>query len=143
MSGNEFIEKEELAEIEELETKKKKKEKVKKKRQGNRILVQLMNGEFLSKDNFIGNLPFLFYIGFLMVVLIGWGYYGETVTKQEVQLKKELGELNSEYFTLGSEYNTRRGRRQTADRLVGTGVHESTISPRKIRIPKYVFHKDE
>ena len=143
MSGNEFIEKDKLAEVEELEAKKKGEKKVKKKKEGNRMLVQLMNGEFLSKDNFIGNLPFLFYVGFLLVVMIGWGYYGETVTKQQVHLKKELGELNSEYFTLGSEYNTRRGRRQTADRLKGTGVNESTTSPSKIRVPKYVFHKDE
>ena len=145
MSGNQFIEKEKLVEIEKLETKKKQKKAAKKKKPGNRMLVQLMNGEFLAKDNFVKNLPFLFYVGFLLVVLIGWGYYGETVTKQELRLEKELGELNSEYFTLGSEYNTRRGRRQTAFRLeeAGTGVSESTVSPKKIRIPKYVFHSNE
>src|SRR6187402_1603780 len=65
-----------------------------------RTLIQIMNGEFLTKDTFLNNMPFTFFIGFLLVVVIAWGYYGETVTKHEVQLEKELGELNSEFYTL-------------------------------------------
>ncbi len=101
-----------------------------------------MNGEFLSKDNFVKNLPFTFFLGFLLVVLIGWGYYAETITKKEVQLERELGELNSEFFTLGSEYNSMRGRRSIAQKLEGTGVEEALTSPRKIRVKRFVF-KDE
>ncbi len=161
MSNNEFIDKEELdakkalkeakkktwAERSPLslskgsrsQSSKRKKRANKKDQDSRRVLVQLMNGEFLSKDNFIGNLPFTFFIGFLLVVMIGWGYYAETVTKHEVKLEKELGELNSEFFTLGSEYNSKRGRRPIAEKLVGTGVKESLSSPKKIRVRKYQF----
>jgi len=104
-----------------------------------RTFVQIMNGEILTKDIFLNNLPFTFFIGFLLVFVIAWGYYGETVTKNEVKLEKELGELNSEFYTLTTDYNTQRGRRQIALRLESTGVKESTSSPKKIRVRKYVF----
>ncbi|MCG8574279.1 MAG: hypothetical protein MI810_05285 [Flavobacteriales bacterium] len=146
MSGNEFIDKDQLAEKqaeEEQKEKKKaatqKKKRAKKSSAGNRVWIQIMNGEFLSKDNFIANLPFSFFIGFLLVVMIGWGYYAETITKEEVLLKKELEELNSEYSTLSSEYNTKRGRKPVAVKLAGTGVEENISSFRKIKVRKYRF----
>ena len=140
MGANEFVNKEEVQAREAKKEKQEKKKAVKRKSAGNaRIFVQVMNGEFLSRDNFVKNLPFTFFLGFLLVVVIGWGYYAETITKKEVTLEKELGELNSEYFTLGSEYNTKRGRRPVAVKLAGTGVEESLISPKKIRVKKYIF----
>ena len=141
MSENEFIDKQEMDARETLKTAREKSKAAKKEAvQSRRTFVQIMNGEFLSRDNFVTNLPFVFFLGFLLVVLIGWGYYAETVTKKEVMLEKELGELNSEYFTLGSTYNATRGRRSVAQKLVGTGVEESLISPKKIRVKKYVFN---
>jgi hypothetical protein len=104
-----------------------------------RTFVQIMNGEILTKDLILNNLPFTFFIGFLLVVMIAWGYYGETVAKKEVQLEKELSELNSEFFTLTAEYNTQRGRRQIAERLAPMGIKESISSPKKIRVRKYIF----
>lgn len=144
MSSNEYIDPEELeaaAAAESVEQTKSKSRKPKKegKKSGGRLVVQILNGEFLSKDWFIKNLPFTFYIGFLLVVLIGWGYYGETMTKKEVQMQEELSELNSEYFTLSSEYITIRGRQQIKDRLAGTGLEESRTTPKKIKVKKYVF----
>ena len=140
MSANEFVDKEEVDAREALKAVKEKKKTAKKKEpRSGRTFVQIMNGEFLSRDNFVRNLPFIFFLGGLLVVMIGWGYYAETVTKKEVRLEKELGELNSEYFTLGSEFNTMRGRRQIAEKLAGTGVKESLTSPKKIRVKKYVF----
>lgn len=104
-----------------------------------RFFIQLMNGDFLTRDYFLNNLPFTFFIGFLFVVIIAWGYYGETIAKKEVQLEKELGELNAEYYTLTAEYNSQRGRRQIAERLAPLGVKESVSSPKKIRVKKYIF----
>jgi len=143
MGANEFVDREELVASEALESLQDKPEQTDKRTdvQSRRAVVQIMNGEFLSKDNFVKNLPFVFFIGFLLVVLISWGYYAETITRKEVMLEKELGELNSEYFTLGSEYNTQRGRRNVAQRLLGTGVEESLTSPKKIRVKKYIFER--
>jgi hypothetical protein len=147
MSSNEYID-QETAEAkkakEEAKAAKKKKRRRKKSssksRAGGRVMVQIMNGEFLTKDWFIKNLPFTFYVGFLLVLLIGWGYYAESMTRKEVELQEELSELNSEYYTLSSEYITKRGRSQIKERLTGTGLVESRVSPKKIRVRKYVFN---
>jgi hypothetical protein len=147
MSGNEFKDKKEVEAQEAIKAAKQKKKSSRKRskrrnRQSAKVVAQIMNGEFLSKENFVNNLPFVFFLGFLLVVLIGWGYYAETATRKEVMLERELGELNSEYFTLGSKYNTMRGRRQVAEKLNGSGVTESLTSPRKIKVKKYVFERD-
>lgn len=140
MSVNEFKNKEELEAEGALEAAAERVKAAKKKNpQSKRAFVQIMNGEFLSKDNFVQNLPFVFFLGFLLVVLIAWGYYAETATKKEVTLEKELGELNSEFSTLASEFNAQRGRPQIAQKLIETGVAEGITSPRKIRVKKYVF----
>lgn len=99
----------------------------------------MMNGEFLSKRWVVGHLPFVGYIGLLLVVTIGWGYYTETVIQSEVQLKNTVNELDAEYFTLSSEYIVKKGRSRLKDKLVGTGLTESRVSPQKIKVKKYVF----
>ncbi len=144
MSKNEYIDKDE-AEARKLADElisQEKNEKVEERPKENsaaqnRRLVQIMNGEFLSRENFITNLPFTFYIASLLVIIIAWGYYAETVTRQEVKLEKQLGEYNAEYFTLGSEYNTMRGRRQIAEKLLNRKVVESTDAPLKIKVSKF------
>lgn len=110
----------------------------KKGKSNGRLVVQIMNGEFLSKDWFIRNLPFTFYLGLLMVILIGWGYYGDATARKEVQLQEELSELNSEYFTLSSEYISKRGRQRIKEKLEGTGLKETRVSPKKIRVRRFV-----
>lgn len=144
MSSNEYIDQEvadqKKAEQEKKSQKKKRRSKKKSSSEGGRVIVQIMNGEFLTKDWFIKNLPFTFYIGFLLVLLISWGYYADSMTRKEVELQEELSELNSEYYTLSSEYITKRGRQQIKERLTGTGLVESRVSPKKIRVRKYVFN---
>jgi hypothetical protein len=140
VSANEFLNPEEVEAKkarEEQESPKEKKSSKENSTSQNRRLVQIMNGEFLSRENFIANLPFTFYLASLLVIVIAWGYYAETVTRHEVKVEKELGELNAEYFTLGSEYNTMRGRRQIAERLKFRNVVESTDAPLKIKVSKY------
>lgn len=143
MSSNEYIDEETAANQQQNQKKKKSKRKPKSKKSSDknngRLVVQIMNGEFLSRDWFVRNLPFTFYVGFLLVVLIGWGYYGETMAKKEVKLQEELSELNSEYFTLNSDYISKKGRVNIKEQLRGSGLKESRVSPRKIRVKKYVF----
>ena len=78
-------------------------------------------------------------MGFLLVVVIGWGYYVETVIKNEVTLREELEELESEFFTLNSEYNTKKGREQIIQKLPADGPKENRVAPKKIQVKNYVF----
>ncbi len=113
----------------------------KKKPKKKTAFKKILNGEFLSQKEIIDNLPFISFIAFLMVLLISWGYYTESVGREEAKLEKELGELNSEYFTLGSEYNRLSRQTQVADRLKETGLKESINPPKKIKVKTYVFDK--
>jgi len=115
-------------------------QKEKKSKSGKkRTLAKLINGDFLSRDEIVNNIPFISFLGFLLVILIGWGYYTETVGKKEVQLEQELGELNSEYFSLGVEYNKLSRQTQVSERLKGTELKLSTIPPKKLKVKKYNF----
>ena len=140
MSSNEFIDKEAFDDKKQKEAKKSSAKKKKEEKPSGRLFAQIMNGDFLSKDNFVTNLPFVFFMAFLLVVMIGWGYYAETVTKEGVVLQNELDELEAEYFTLNSEYNKRISRPTITGRLKGTGLRESLTSPRKIRVHRYIFN---
>jgi len=104
-------------------------------------LKKILNGEFLSQKEIIDNLPFGSFVALLMVLLISWGYYTESVGKKEAKLEKELGELNSEFFTLGSEYNRLSRQTQVVERLKETGLKESINPPKKIKVKTYVFDK--
>ncbi|UKN03353.1 hypothetical protein K6119_07470 [Paracrocinitomix mangrovi] len=142
MSSNQYIDQDTVDELKVNDSSKK--VAGKKKKSGTprgRVIAQIMSGEFLTKDWFIKNLPFTFYVALLMVLLIGWGYYGETMTKKEVRLQEELGELNSEYYTLSSEYISKKGRRQIKVKLESSGLSESRTSPKKIRVKKYLFEE--
>jgi len=109
------------------------------KKEKKRTLAKVITGEFLSRGEIINNIPFISFLGLLLVVLIGWGYYTETVGKKEVQLEQELGELNSEFFSLGVEYNKLSRETQVSDRLKDSELKESTIPPKKIKVKKYNF----
>ncbi len=121
------------------EPKLKAKATAKKKKKSNKSFVKMLSGDFLSEKMLVDNLPFVGFIGFLLVVLIGWGYYTESIAKEESKLEKDLGELNSEYFTLGSEYNRLSRQTQVANRLKESGLTESVDPPKKIKVNKYVF----
>ena len=112
---------------------------VKPKKSKKRTLAKVVTGEFLSRNEIINNIPFISFLGLLLVVLIAWGYYTETVGKKEVQLEQELGELNSEFFSLGVEYNKLSRQTQVSERLKGSDLKESNIPPKKIKVKKYNF----
>lgn len=109
------------------------------KKEKKRSLAKVITGDFLSRREIINNIPFISFLGLLLVVLIGWGYYTETIGKKEVQLEKDLGELNSEFFSLGVEYNKLSRQTQVSERLEDSDLKESTIPPKKLKVKKYNF----
>ena len=109
------------------------------KKEKKRTLAKVVTGEFLSRTEIVNNIPFISFLGLLLVVLIGWGYYTETIGKKEVKLEQELGELNSEFFSLGVEYNKLSRQTQVSERLEGSDLKESTIPPKKLKVKKYNF----
>jgi hypothetical protein len=114
MKDNEFIDRGQLEEqraAEEQERrkreakarKKEEKAKAKSKASGKDVkpsrpnaLVQILNGDFLSKEFILGNLNFIFFLILLLLLAVGKGYYGKqlsaNISKPRLDLKKTHGD---------------------------------------------------
>lgn len=138
MAENEFIAKEALEEIQKSQEPKKKK---KKKKEGGKAkkpnaFVQILNGEFLSKEFVLDNLNFIFFIIFLLLLLVGKGYYGKQLSKDADAAQQELDELSANYVEAKAKLEEETRRSKLRDRLEPRGLHE-TVNPTKvIRIRK-------
>jgi hypothetical protein len=79
--------------------KEKKEEKPKTKAKGNKVtrsVVDVLNGNFLSKENAITHLPYLFFLTFILISYIAYGYYAEKVVKEIAQIDKKINTLKWE-----------------------------------------------
>ena len=137
--GNEFIDKEGLEELNKAakEKKTKRKSRRKKKKTANdrisesRALNQLMNGDFLTKKYVLDNFPFLAFVGFLIVLLIAKGYYMQELNNNIEKTKIELGEINAQKVTYGSELYLKKRRKNMVDKLEPLGLKEANEEPPK------------
>lgn len=137
--GNEFINKDELEALNEAakEKKTKRKSSRKKKRSANerisesRALNQLMNGDFLTKKYVLDNFPFLAFVGFLIVLLIAKGYYMQELNNNIERTKIELGEINAQKVTFGSELYWKKRRPNMVQKLEPLGLKEADKEPPK------------
>lgn len=136
---NEFVDKIQLEEREKADKKVKKKKAAKKKALKNKkpnAFVQIMNGDFLTKEFVLGNLNFIFFIMFLLLLIVGKGYYGKQLVKDVVMTQKELDEATSDFFEAKAALEEETRRVRLVEQLDRTGLKE-TVNPAKvIRIKK-------
>lgn len=128
MSENEFIDA-----FEEKEEPKKKKAVKTKKTVGNsgRFLISLVSGDILTKEFVLNNLSFIFYVIFLLVLLVGKGYYGKQLTKNVDQSQKELNEVLGDYVAKKARLEEETRRIQLVEELTPYGLKE-TVNPTKV-----------
>lgn len=140
--ANEFIDKEQLDALNKAaEAEKPKKKRVRRKKKSaddriseSRTLNQLMNGDFLTKKYVVDNFPFFAFVGFLIVMLIAKGYYVQELNNNIEKTKIELGEINAQKVTYGSELHLKKRRKNMLEKLGPRGLKESKVPPRKIVI---------
>jgi len=132
--NNELIDKDMLAQ----EERKAAKSKKKKKSSGSSVnsIVQILNGDFLNKEFVLNNLSYMFYILFLLLLLIGKGYYGKQLAKDAEKAQDELNELSADYLEVKAKLEEETRREKLIEKLGNKGLIE-TINPTKvIRIKK-------
>lgn len=141
---NEFVDKAGLEEKKAAEEKedKKKKEKEKKvkarKPKSNKpnAFVQILNGDFLTKEFMLNNLNFIFFVMFLLLLIVGKGYYGKQLSNDVLKTQTELDDITSDYFESKAKLEESTRRIELLRRLESTGLKE-TVNPTKvIRIKK-------
>jgi hypothetical protein len=62
--------------------------------------ISVLNGSFLTKDNVLGNMPFILFCAGMMIVYIAYGYHTERIVRDLDRTGTELKELRSEYITV-------------------------------------------
>lgn len=145
---NEFLDRAQLDQAEQKKAEKKKKTEEKKakktkttsskkkKSKGPSAFVQILNGDFLTKEFFVGNLTFIFFLILLLILVVGKGYYGKQLSTNVNKKQKELDEITGEYFEAKARLEEDTQRSKLIDRLENTGLKETTNPTKVIRIKK-------
>lgn len=99
-------------------------------------LIQILNGDFLTKEFVTKNLSFIFYFIFLLILLVAKGYYDKQLTKEVDVTQKDLDDLMGDYVAKKAQLEESTKRITLLNQLQDTGLKE-TINPTKvIRIKK-------
>lgn len=136
---NEYLDKDKVGAQEALKAAKEKKQakrtrqKIEKKPSA---FVQILNGDFLTKEFMLGNLSFIFFVMFLLLLTVSKGYYGKRLSDGVNKTQLELNELTSDHFEAKTRLEEETQRVKLVDELAPRGLKE-TVNPTKvIRIKK-------
>lgn len=105
-----------------------------KKSAGSKTVVQILSGDFLTREFVIENLGFIFYVMFLLLMLVAKGYYVKQVSDNVIRTEAELDEIVSDYVELKARFQEETSRGNLVRKLEGTGLIESTEPPKVIRV---------
>jgi len=156
---NKFLDKEQLEALKAVEearerelqaafdkknAKKNKREKIKKEKIAARkpksnkpnAFVQILNGDFLTKEFMLNNLNYIFFVIFLLILMVAKGYYGKQLASDVVNTQRELDEITADYFAAKAKLEEDTRRTKLVEELESTGLKE-TVNPTKvIRVEK-------
>jgi cell division protein FtsL len=133
MMDNEYIDKDTIAEAQQ-KTNKKSPAKEKKRPAQSNALAQILNGEFLTKEFVLNNLNFIFFIIFLLLLIVGKGYYGKQLSKDVDTTQKEVDELTADFVEAKARFEEETRRYKLVERLEKRGLKESQNETKVIRI---------
>jgi len=110
------------------------KKKKKNKQSLARSFVTVLNGNFLTRENALERLPYLFFFAFLIMLYIGNNHYAEKTIRETDKLSRELKELRSEYITTKFELMFKSRQSEIAKTVAELGLKQSITPPRKIQV---------
>jgi hypothetical protein len=97
-----------------------------------RMFQSILDGTFLTRDNMIRSIPYLFFVALLGLMYISNTYYAEKTVRSIDKTKNELKELRYEHITVKSELMYLSKQSEVTKRLEGTGLKPSVTPPLKI-----------
>ena len=129
MSGNEYIAKKEKPI---KGTKKKRKRSwLRSGSSSSQSFIQIMNGEFLTKEFMLNNLGYIFFIMFLLILLVSKGYYVNQLASDIHKTEEELGQITADYVEMKARLEEKTRRTQLVELLSPLGLKE-TVNPTKV-----------
>lgn len=112
----------------------KKKDHKKKTGKFPRAIIGVLNGSFLTRENVIKNMPFMFFVVALMVAYIAYGYYAERTVRDLHKVDLELKEIRSDYISKRAELEKEEQQSKVAEDIEQLGLKESKVPPIKIEV---------
>lgn len=95
------------------------------------LLVQVLNGDILTRDFVLNNLTFIFFILFLLMLMVGKGYYGKQLAKDIDTLDTEVRAKTAEYIENKARLEEATARYRLVEALEKRGLKE-TVNPAKV-----------
>lgn len=95
------------------------------------LIVQVLNGDILSRDFVLNNLTFIFFILFLLLLMVGKGYYGKQLNKDINDLQTEVDATTAEYIENKARLEESTARYRLVKTLEKRGLKE-TVNPAKV-----------
>ena len=101
-----------------------------------RSMVNVLNGDFLTREGFVEYLPYILFCTALTLVYIANGYYAEGSVRDINRTGNELKELRSEYITTTSDLMFQSKQSEVIKILNSkeVGLEETVTPPKKIVI---------
>lgn len=127
----------------EIKEEKPKKQKAERKpSKVSRSIMDVLNGNMLTRDYVISNLPFIVFLTVVMLTYIGLGYYADRNARKIEEIENNMVELNSEHVSLKTELNMVSNPAQIADSTRSMGLVESReYPPRVIKVKEKVLNE--
>ncbi|MNK22622.1 hypothetical protein D3C87_409010 [compost metagenome] len=95
------------------------------------ILIQVLNGEILTRDFVLNNLTFIFFILFLLMLMVAKGYYGKQLQKDITDLQADVDAKTAEYIENKARLEESTSRYRLVQALEKRGLKE-TVNPAKV-----------
>ncbi len=97
-------------------------------------MVQVLNGEILTKDFVVNNLTFIFFIFFLLLLMVSKGYYGKQLQKDINTTQSEVDGKTAEYIEKKAKLEEATARYRLVRALKKQGIKESVDPVKVIRV---------
>ena len=98
--------------------------------------MQILNGEFLTKEFFLNNLNYIFFIMALLLVIVSKGYYGKQLIDETNKTQRELDQKAAEYIEAKSRLEFITRRYKLVEKLKSRDLQESQNTKKVIRLKK-------
>jgi hypothetical protein len=105
---------------------------VKRQRKIAKPIHDLLEGDFLSRQSVLRNLPFLFFLAVIAIIYIANTYYAEKTFKEIERTTLELKELRYRYITTKSILMFESKQVEIGKRAEQLGLTETLIPPFKV-----------
>lgn len=100
------------------------------------IIVQVLNGDILTRDFVLNNLTYIFFFLFLLLLVVSKGYYGKQLTKDIDALQTEVNASTAEYIENKAKLEELTSRYRLVEMLERRGLKESLKPAKVIRIKR-------